>query len=56
MHNLSRLGAVLGSRVNVIELEGRRMSVKSALLASTLYLDAVGDPTGCLCICSHVFI
>ena len=41
--NFPRLGAVLGGRVNVIELESGRVSIETAHLTPPLYLDAVSD-------------
>jgi hypothetical protein len=49
-------GTVLGSGIKVVELEGGGVEIVSALLASTLYLDAVSDSPSGLLICSHVCI
>lgn len=53
MHDLASLGAVLGSRVDMIELQRGGMRIESADLASTRNLDTVGDRSGRALICSH---
>lgn len=47
--HLASLGAVLGGRVNVIKLQGGRVSIEPTHLTPTLRLDAVGDGAGGIC-------
>lgn len=53
MDDLACARPVFGRRVNVVKLEGGRMRIESADLASTLNLDTVGDRSGRALICSH---
>jgi len=46
VNQLARLGTVLGSGVDMIELQRRRVGIVSADLATTVGLDAISDRTG----------